>query len=62
MDGALYLPGFAESIAFTAEVIWSRPASKKTLGSEVGVKFVAIDPTDQTRIKQYANLTAMPPS
>ena len=55
------LPDRREPIRFRGEVVWARTgrAGDKTLiagASEIGVRFVEIDPKDQALLVQYAKM------
>ena len=61
----LKLPDREAPITFLGEVAWSRPIgptpkSYQNPTSEVGIKFVSIDPKDRALIMQYAKLNAPP--
>ena len=59
------LPDRERPILCEAEVVWSRPTgeprkSYEVPTSETGVKFVNIDPKEQSQLLQYARLNALP--
>ena len=63
----LQLPDRQTPIQCLVEVVWCKPVSESSPGShapasEVGVKFVSIDPKERALILQYATMNALPPS
>ena len=66
LDITMQLPERSEAVRFTAEVVWSKlvhegTAERANQETEVGVKFVEIEPKVQALLRQYGTLYASPP-
>ena len=59
------LPDRKTPILCGAEVVWSKPTghprkSYEVTTSEAGVKFVSIDPKEESQLMQYVRINALP--
>ena len=63
LEVEIKLPDREQEIRFLAEVAWTKPveAGKPGGNTDVGIKFVSIDPKARSAIMHYAMLNAVPP-
>lgn len=67
MELSITVPDRATPIQALAEVVWSQPVRSSTPGhsrttTDIGVRFLTIDPKDQALLRHYTLLYSPPPA